>query len=70
MQTNVGTIDRLIRLAIGVILVALPFVGNLPVFDAAWATVLSVIVGLVMLVVSATRICPVYAVLGIRSCKS
>lgn len=64
MTINVGTIDRILRAVLGVVLIALPFVLGL---GTAW-TLVSVLVGLVMLVVAATRICPVYSLLGMRTC--
>ncbi|AHD09223.1 YgaP family membrane protein [Phaeobacter gallaeciensis] len=69
MTRNVGTLDRMIRLMLGVALIAAPFVSGFAIFAATWATVLSVVVGVVMLLVALTRSCPVYTMLGLRSCK-
>lgn len=66
MKQNVGSFDRLIRALLGVILLVAPFV-------AGWgtlATVISVIVGIVMLGVALTRVCLVYSILGIRTNSS
>ncbi len=70
MQTNVGTVDRAARGLLGLVLLAAPFVSGLPLFESALATAISVIVGLVMLGVAATRVCPVYTVLGVKTCRS
>lgn len=67
MSVNVGSIDRFVRLVIGLVLIALPFVAG---FTSTLWIVASVIVGLVMLGVAATRICPLYSILGIRTCAA
>ncbi len=69
MTVNVGNIDRMIRGIVGIVLLALPFVSGMALFDSMLATVISVVVGLVMLGVAATRSCPIYTVLGLRTCK-
>ncbi|MBQ2260338.1 MAG: DUF2892 domain-containing protein [Loktanella sp.] len=69
MPVNVGDIDRMFRAVLGIVLLALPFVSGLPLFNNTLATVVSVIVGLMMLGVAATRSCPLYTVLGLRTCK-
>ncbi|ATG36000.1 YgaP family membrane protein [Phaeobacter piscinae] len=69
MTRNVGTLDRIMRLMLGLALIAAPFVSGFAIFAATWATVLSVVVGAVMLLVALTRSCPVYTLLGLRSCK-
>lgn len=67
MSVNVGSVDRVFRLIFGLVLIVLPFVAG---FGSMVWTVLCVVVGLVMLVVSATRVCPLYSVLGIRTCRA
>jgi hypothetical protein len=69
MTANVGTFDRVARFALGVLLVLAPFVGNLALFQSTLATVLAVIVGAVMIVTASMRFCPLYRVLGIRTCR-
>ncbi|MBR2657589.1 MAG: DUF2892 domain-containing protein [Loktanella sp.] len=69
MTVNVGDLDRILRAIIGVVLLALPFVSGLALFNSTIATVISVLLGLVMLGVAATRSCPLYTVLGVRTCK-
>jgi hypothetical protein len=69
MTVNVGTLDRIIRGILGIVLLALPFVSGMALFDSTLATILSFVVGLVMLGVAATRSCPLYTILGMRTCK-
>lgn len=70
MTVNVGTLDRMIRGILGIVLLALPFVSGMALFDSTLATILSIVVGLVMLGVAATLSCPLYTVLGMRTCKA
>ncbi len=68
MSPNVGGIDRIFRAIIGLVLIALPFVSGMALFDSGLFKWGAVVVGLVMLVVSMTKICPLYSILGIRTC--
>lgn len=70
MKPNVGTIDRILRLALGLVLLYLAFLSGLPLFDAPLYKYGAAIIGIVMLVVAALRICPIYAILGIRTCPA
>jgi hypothetical protein len=62
---NVGTPDRLIRIVIGLVLVALPFAlgAALP----AWLAIALPIVGLVLFATAFIAFCPLYRVLGIST---
>lgn len=69
MQINVGTPDRIARLVIGAVLVLMPFLSVLPLFaNPIWLWA-SVIVGAVLMVTSVVRFCPLYAILGLSTCK-
>jgi len=69
MTANIGTIDRMARLALGILLLVLPFVSGMALFASGVATAVSVIVGLVLVGTSAMKFCPMYRILGIRTCK-
>ena len=69
MTCNVGTIDRIFRAALGVGLVYLAFFSGLPAFDGAILKYGSAIVAAVMLLVAATRVCPIYTVFGLKTCQ-
>lgn len=58
-KTNVGTIDRLLRLVVGVILIALVFVG--PKTPWGW-------LGVILVATAFLRTCPIYSVLGFNTC--
>ena len=59
MTRNEGTFDRVARVILGVVLIALVFVG--PHTPWGW-------VGLVPLVTGLVGMCPLYSILGIRTC--
>ncbi len=67
MTINVGSVDRIFRLLLGVILLALPFVGNFSFLESSTAKAASIVAGLVLLGTSAMRSCPLYRIFGIRT---
>lgn len=58
-MTNVGNIDRLLRVLLGLALLALVFVGP----KTAWGWV-----GIVPLVTGLAKFCPLYTLFGISTC--
>lgn len=69
MRINVGTPDRIARIVIGAVLVLLPFLSGLALFATSlwfWA---SIVVGAVLIVTAIVRFCPLYAILGLSTCK-
>lgn len=60
MAGNMGVIDRLIRIAVGLALISLVFAG--PRTPWGW-------IGLIPLLTALVGICPAYRLLGIRTCK-
>jgi hypothetical protein len=59
-KTNEGTIDRVLRVIVGLALIAIVFVG--PQTPWGW-------IGLVPLLTGLVGTCPLYTILGIRTCK-
>jgi hypothetical protein len=59
MKTNVGTVDRVIRIAAGAVLVALAATGTL----GAWAWI-----GVVPLATGLIGSCPAYTLLAFSTC--
>jgi len=57
------------RIVLGLVLIARPFVSNMALFASGTATVIAVVVGLVLIATSAMRFCPLYRIFGIRTCK-
>jgi hypothetical protein len=59
MEKNVGNLDKLVRVVVGVALLAMVFIG--PQTPWGW-------LGLIPLGTAALGWCPLYTVLGIRTC--
>jgi hypothetical protein len=59
MTKNEGTLDRTLRVVAGIALIAMAWSGTI----GAWGWI-----GLVPLVTGAVGVCPLYSMLGIRTC--
>ncbi len=59
MKSNVGGIDRVLRIVVGLALIALTLTGAIGVWG--W-------IGLLPLATAAMGFCPLYTVLGFSSC--
>ncbi|MFV9654809.1 DUF2892 domain-containing protein [Pseudomonas sp. NY15366] len=60
MKANVGTLDRSLRIAVGLVLIALSLAGVIGLWG--W-------IGVVPLATGIFRFCPAYPLLGINTCK-
>jgi hypothetical protein len=69
MTANVGTIDRVLRAALGLVLLGLAFFSGLPLFESALVKYGAALIGVVMLATAAMRVCPLYSILGIKTCR-
>ncbi|WOI10750.1 DUF2892 domain-containing protein [Thalassospira lucentensis] len=71
MKSNVGKIDRALRVILGVVLIALPFVVATETGPFAalggfgWV---AMIAGAIMILTGGMRFCPLYRILGIGTC--
>lgn len=61
MTVNVGVVDRAIRAIVGLVLLALVFVGP----ESLWG-----LIGLLPLATAAMGNCPAYSLMGIRTCRT
>jgi hypothetical protein len=65
LQTNENPADRVVRVALGLVLIL--------AFAAGWATAplsfLALAVGAIALVTGLAGFCPLYAVLGVSTCR-
>lgn len=59
MTSNVGGIDRILRVVLGVVLIGLTLMGTI----GAWGWI-----GLVPIATAALGFCPLYTVLGFSTC--
>jgi fatty acid desaturase len=69
MSANMGNIDRVIRLLIGIAAIALVLAGPLASSGWGWERIALAIVGTIMVLTSAVKFCPLYRVFGLRTCK-
>ncbi len=65
---NVGTPDRIIRLILGAVLIALPFFGGVAI-AGAWVAWAAPIVGLILVGTAFLAFCPSYRALGLSTGK-
>lgn len=61
MKVNVGSVDRIVRIAVGLALIALAAMGSIGVWGY---------IGIVPLVTGFMRVCPAYSLLGINTCST
>jgi Protein of unknown function (DUF2892) len=59
MSSNVGGLDRIVRIVAGLILIALAVNGVIGVWG---------VIGVVPLATGLFRFCPLYSIIGIRNC--
>ncbi len=59
MPTNVGSIDRIARILVGLLLIGLSLAGQIGVWG--W-------LGIVLVATGLLKTCPLYSVLGISTC--
>lgn len=68
MTANVGTIDRLFRAALGLVLLYLAFFSGMGPFQAGALKYIAAIAGVVMLATAGMKFCPLYRIFGIKTC--
>ncbi|WP_193181597.1 YgaP family membrane protein [Nisaea sediminum] len=67
MTANVGNLDRLARLVLGLVLIVAPFLLDLAIFANPLVKWGLPVVGLVFAGTALIRFCPLYAIFGIRT---
>ena len=65
MTPNVGNIDRMLRAAAGVVLLALALFAGLS-GAGFW---IALVAGVAMLGTATVKFCPAYTLLGVKTCK-
>lgn len=68
-KANVGSIDRIFRMIIGVLLIAAPFVFQAQLQDQAIIFYAIPAVGIVLIATALFRFCPLYRLFGASTCK-
>ncbi len=67
MTQNMGSLDRIVRLVIGLVLIIAPLLNLPATWKIAWLAYASMGVGAVLAVTAVIGVCPLYSVLGIRT---
>lgn len=70
MIANVGSLDRAIRLVLGLTLIAAALLSDWAVFDTVALKYGAIVVGVVMLATATFRFCPLYTGLGFKTCRN
>lgn len=68
MTANVGTIDRIFRAALGLVLLWFAFFSGLPLAENPALKYGAAVFGVVMLIVAVVRVCPIYSIFGLKTC--
>lgn len=69
MTINLGTIDRILRAGVGIVLLYLAFLSGWPLFADPVFKYGAAVIGVVMLATSTLKFCPLYSILGIKTCR-
>ena len=69
MATNVGTIDRIFRAVLGLVLLYLAFFSGVALFAQPLFMYGAATVGVIMLATATLKLCPLYSVFGIKTCR-
>jgi hypothetical protein len=69
-QANVGTVDRIVRIALGALLIVLPFTTAFDLWGGDVLGYAAPIVGVVLILTALVRFCPLYSLLGANTCRS
>lgn len=65
MATNVGTVDKILRLVVGVILIAYAIPLGFPKTSWNWVGW----IGVIPIITALIGNCPLYSILGINTCS-
>lgn len=69
MPTNLGNLDRILRAILGLALIAVAFFSDMALFGSTALKYGAVMIGLVLIATAVLRFCPLYRILGIKTCK-
>lgn len=71
-MTNVGSVDRMLRAILGIVLLALPAIPATAQTLAGLGTWICLLpaIGAVLLLTAILRPCPAYTILGVRTCAT
>ena len=64
MRCNIGSMERTIRIVLGILLLVIGYAAGLPV----WASVVAYMAGAIALLTGAVRFCPLWQLFGVNTC--
>jgi len=67
---NVGSTDRVIRIIVGLALIAAPYVLDLALWENQTVRILVQVVGAVLVFTGVTKFCALYKLIGVDTKKS
>ncbi|SDZ40388.1 Protein of unknown function [Jannaschia faecimaris] len=70
MTPNVGTVDRVVRLVVGLVLILAPLLNIPAIWSSGVLAYGSIIVGLVLVATGLLRMCPLYRLLGMNTLET
>ncbi len=65
MKKNMGSLDKLIRLALAIVLIVLYYTGVL----SETLGIIGLVLALILTLTSLVSFCPLYALLGMNTCR-
>lgn len=68
MMANVGSIDRILRVLVGLALIGYVILGAVPYTTVGLGMIL-LIVGAVLVLTGLVRFCPAYRLIGVSTCS-
>lgn len=69
-SANVGSVDRLIRIVVGIVLIAAPYVFTSELWANSLVRWAIPAVGAILILTALFRFCPLYRVIGASTCKA
>jgi len=69
MEINVGSADKIIRIVVGAALILLSLLSSFTIFQGSGLKYGAIAVGAILIVTALFKFCPLYRLLGIRTCK-
>lgn len=69
MMNNIGSVDRIIRLSVGAIMIAPLFATPVDLFPASAITIASAIAGALVMSTALINFCPLYRMAGVSTSR-
>ncbi len=69
MTRNIGPVDRTLRLVLGAALILVALASGWPAFQGGLPRAVAIGAGVVLMITAAVRVCPLYTLLGMRTCR-